>query len=225
MKQTEWNETTKVKWDEKAADWHAKSINMWEEGSRKDICSFVEKHVEASSYVADLGCGDGYGAYKLAERGFRVTGVDLSEKMVELASKNQHECLAFRQGDLQDLPFQAGELDAIMAINSLEWTEKPSDVLEEIKRVLKPSGKACVAILGPTAGPRANSYGRLSGEPVIMNTMMPWEFKQLANQSGFETIDELYVYKSGVSDDLTASLPKELKQALTFITVFMLCKK
>ena len=41
-----------------------------------------------------------------------------------------------------------------MAINSLEWTEEPLRALNEIKRVLKSDGYACIAILGPTAKPR-----------------------------------------------------------------------
>ena len=34
-----------------------------------------------------------------------------------------------------------------MAINSLEWTEEPLRALNEIKRVLKKDGYACIAIL------------------------------------------------------------------------------
>ena len=109
-----------------------------------------------------------------------------------------------------------------MAINSLEWTEEPLRALNEIKRVLQRDGYACIAILGPTAKPRENSYPRLYGKDVVCNTMMPWEFEQLAKEQGFEVVDGIGVYKRGVNEKMLGQLPTELQQALTFLWVFML---
>ena len=109
-----------------------------------------------------------------------------------------------------------------MAINSLEWTEEPLRALNEIKRVLKKDGYACIAILGSTAKPRENSYPRLYGKDVVCNTMMPWEFEQLAKEQGFEVVDGIGVYKRGVNEKMLGQLPTELQQSLTFLWVFML---
>ncbi|WP_338754769.1 class I SAM-dependent methyltransferase [Bacillus sp. FJAT-52991] len=220
-----WGTRAKDQWNEKADDWHAKSKEMWETGSRKDLVSFLGAHVQQPAIVADLGCGDGYGSLKLYEKGYEIVGVDLSDKMVELAKTYKQEGLAFYQADLTQLPFEDESIQAVMAINSLEWTESPRDVLTEVKRVLAPNGKICAAILGPTAGPRANSYPRLTEEKVVMNTMMPWEFAKLAFEQGFNIIDEYHVYKDGVTAEHVVALPNELKQALTFMTVFMLEKQ
>ncbi|KMY54556.1 methyltransferase [Bacillus sp. FJAT-27231] len=220
-----WQQDAKTQWNARAGGWQAKSADMWEKGSRKGVCSFFAHYVPQNSLVADLGCGDGYGSYKLHQTGYKVIGMDLSTKMVELAQRFETVGLTFQQGDLANLPFTGEELDAVIAVNSLEWTEKPSRVLQEIKRVLKPGGKLCAAILGPTAGPRENSYHRLNGESVIMNTMMPWEFTKLALDSGFQYIAEEHVYKGGVTEAAVQTFPAELKQALTFFTLFMLEKK
>lgn len=225
MANVSWQTDAKNQWNARAGGWQAKSADMWESGSRKGVCSFFANHVLANSLVADLGCGDGYGSQKLYQAGYEVIGIDLSNKMVELARRFETERLTFRQGDLSSLPFMEEGLDAVVAINSLEWTENPYRVLQEIKRVLKPGGKFCAAILGPTAGPRENSYHRLSGEPVIMNTMMPWEFAKLALDNGFKHIAEDYVYKSGITESVVQSFPAELKQALTFFTLFMMEKE
>ncbi|MGM7635308.1 class I SAM-dependent methyltransferase [Bacillus sp. Hm123] len=225
MEKMNWSVQAQDQWNEKADGWHAKSKEMWETGSRKGLVSFVATYVKQPAIVADLGCGDGYGSFKLHEKGYEVIGVDLSDKMVELAKGLKQEGLTFHQGDLTQLPFQDESIQAVVAINSLEWTESPAEVLTEVMRVLAPKGKVCVAILGPTAGPRAHSYPRLTGKDVVMNTMMPWEFSQLAVWQGFTIIDEYYVYKEGVRDEHVASLPNELKQALTFMTVFMLEKR
>ncbi len=109
-----------------------------------------------------------------------------------------------------------------MAINVLEWTESPNDALQEFSRVLKNDGVLFAGILGPTAGPRKNSYPRLHGQPSICNTMMPWEFRQLASEYGFTYDDGFGVYKENVAADHLKGLPEELKQALTFMWVFML---
>lgn len=220
-----WLKEARDQWNERADGWRSKSADMWENGSRKAVCPFLANYVPENSLVGDLGCGDGYGSNKLHETGYKVVGVDLSNEMIELAQRFAAEGLTFKQGSLSALPFADGELDAAIAINSLEWTENPAHSLQEIKRVLKPAGKLCAAILGPTAGPRENSYGRLSGRPVIMNTMMPWEFARLATETGFKYVAEEHVYKSGVTKSALQSFPAELKQALTFFTLFMMEKK
>jgi hypothetical protein len=55
--------------------------------------------------------------------------------------------------------------------------------------------------------------------------MMPWEFEQLAKENGWEVIDGEGVYKRNVTDKLIGQLPNELKQALTFLWLFMLKKQ
>jgi len=82
-----WHEEAKKQWDERASFWHQNSEEMWEHGSRKTILPFFASYVPKGSAVADLGCGDGYGAWKLSQLGYRVVGVDLSQEMVEKAKE------------------------------------------------------------------------------------------------------------------------------------------
>ncbi|TRY20767.1 SAM-dependent methyltransferase, partial [Geobacillus sp. LEMMJ02] len=112
-----------------------------------------------------------------------------------------------------------------MIINCFEWTERPFAALEEVRRVLKTNAYVCVGILGPTAAPRVNSYRRLYNEAVICNTMMPWEFEQLAKENGFTLVGQEGVYKRGVDESFIKQLPTELKQAVSFLWLFMLRKR
>lgn len=222
-----WQEQVRMKWDENASFWNSRSQEMWDNGSRKVIVPFFKKHVQPKSKVLDLGCGDGYGSYKLWNEGYDVTGVDLSDEMVKLCQGRLlegHERLAFQQADMLDLPFQDQQFDALMAINALEWAEVPINAIKEISRVVKPGGNLCVGILGPTAAPRVNSYKRLYNEDVIMNTMMPWEFEQLSKEHSFEIVAREKVYKRGVDLKHVGSLAEDMQQALTFMTIFMLKK-
>jgi ubiquinone/menaquinone biosynthesis C-methylase UbiE len=221
----DWHKEAEKQWDERAEFWHQSSEEMWERGSRKAIIPFLSSYIPKGSNVIDLGCGYGYGAWKLHQTGYDVIGIDLSNEMVEKAkARGENERLRFIQGDLTKLPFADETFSGAMAINSLEWTERPLEALQEAKRVLKRGGYFCVGILGPTAAPRVNSYPRLYGKPVICNTMMPWEFEQLARENGWDVVDGQGVYKRGVPEKLVQSLSIELRQALTFMWLFMLRK-
>lgn len=220
-----WQKEAQVQWDDRAGFWNENSEAMWDSGSRKDIIPFVEKHLKKGSNMYDIGCGDGYGTSKLHKSGFDVTGVDLSREMIALAkSRYPNKEVQFSQGDVSNLPLDNESADAVMCINVLEWTEEPAKALNELQRILKTSGYLFIGILGPTAGPRANSYPRLHGENTICNTMMPWEFQQLAMEHNWKYIDGLGVYKDGVKGEHHQGLSLELKQALSFMWVFCLEK-
>lgn len=226
MNNFKWVDEAEKQWDERAETWHSNSKEMWETGSRKDIIPFLTKHLAAGASICDLGCGDGYASYKLATKGFQVTGVDLSEQMLEKARERANATSAqFLKADISSVPVDSDTFEAIMAINSLEWTENPLSVLLEMKRLVKKDGLICIAILGPTAMPRINSYRRLYGEKVICNTMMPWELGKLAEENGLVKVDEIGVYKRGADKLPLEKLSLDLKQALTFMWVFMFQNK
>ncbi|MDP5276010.1 class I SAM-dependent methyltransferase [Chengkuizengella axinellae] len=223
MSQYDWHEQAKQIWGGKASEWNENSEQMWEKGSRKTIIPFLKKHMPENSYIADIGCGDGYGSYKLLNENYRVVGMDISREMIKIASKrSEGDQLTFLQADAAKLPFEENTFDGIMSINCIEWTKKPRETLLEFQRVLRPNAYMCLGLLGPTAHPRQHSFNRLYGENVICNTMMPWEFGRLAVENNWEIFDSHGVYKQGVKEALVQGLTIELKQSLTFMWVFML---
>lgn len=218
----DWKSEAQEQWDVQAAHWNKKSRNMWDSGSRKDIIPNLSNHLEQGSTVLDIGCGDGYGTYQLNKR-YEATGIDFSSEMIQHAKAGpQGSTISFLHGDVNQLPFVDNHFDGAISINVLEWIENPFYALQEMKRVLKEKGILVVGILGPTAGPRANSYPRLVGERAICNTMMPWEFKMLAEELSFVHIDDFGVYKSGVEERHYQDLPIKLKQSLSFLWVFIM---
>lgn len=95
--------------------------------------------------AADLGCGPGYLVVELARAapGLHVTGVDLADEMLvqaEAAARRAglQDHVAFKKGDVAQLPFPAGSLDLVVSTMSLHhWTD-PVGALDEIARVLRP---------------------------------------------------------------------------------------
>ena len=220
-----WIEKSKNDWNERATDWHKKSDRMWTSGSRKDVIPVITEHLAQGSSLLDVGCGDGVGAYLAAEKGYHVTGIDVSSNMIKLANSRKKKNLSFETGALSEMEFKNASFDAAMCINSLEWTEDPYKELIEIDRVIRAGGYIFCAILGPAAAPRKNSFNRLTGEQTICNTMMPWELSELTKKLKWEQFDERYVYKEQVDLELTKNLPAILKQSLTFFTLFVFSKK
>jgi ubiquinone/menaquinone biosynthesis C-methylase UbiE len=94
--------------------------------------------------VLDAGCGFGYYSLLLAKSGAMVTGIDISEKMVELAENNARdasvECRFF-VCDMQDLSVFAGNtFDMVVSsivVGHLDFLEK---AFSEVFRVLKHEG-------------------------------------------------------------------------------------
>lgn len=228
MKTTKWSESAASQWSKNAANWHANSVAMWEEGSRKTVLPLFSRYVQPNDgTVLDAGCADGYASWKMAVNGYKVEAVDISSEMVQLAKKRTHETLTahFQTGDVTQLTFSDQTFAGIICINVVEFTESPLTALLEFHRLLQPKGILVLGILGPTAGPRAYSYRRLYGEQTIQNTMMPWEAKQLAEENGFNLIEQEPVYREGITPDIAASLTAELRQAVSFLTLFVLQKQ
>lgn len=220
-----WHGEAKKAWDEMAEGWNSRSKNMWEYGSRKNIVPFMQSHLKQGSII-DIGCGDGYGSHVLKRSGFDVVGVDLSEEMITRANEQKiDDSIVFKQADVNTLPFPDETFDAALVVNVIEWTEQPLQVLQELKRVIKPGGMICIGILGPTAGPRAHSYRRVYGEKVICNMVMPWEWQQLAEENGLAFIDGMTVPRKGMHDKDVSEFPLELQQALSFMGVSIFKKR
>jgi ubiquinone/menaquinone biosynthesis C-methylase UbiE len=218
-----WEVESEKQWDRMATSWNSRSRGMWENGSRKDIIPFIMNFVPQGSSICDLGCGDGIGSEKLALAGYCVTGIDVSDEMLDKARQNPIKAqVIFSKANLSDSGCPDSGFDAVMAINSLEWTDSPYESLNEMARILKPGGYACIGILGPTAGPRVNSFRRLYHEEVICNTIMPWELEKLAAENGWKKVGEYGVFKKAASQLSLGSLPTELQQSLSFMWVFML---
>lgn len=75
-------------------------------------------HVKKGSRLLDLGCGTGNAANYFFEHGMQVEGIDLSSRMIEVATQ-RYSAIHFRRADIRNLDCQAGGLDALWAGYSL----------------------------------------------------------------------------------------------------------
>jgi SAM-dependent methyltransferase len=101
--------------------------------------------------LLDAGCGEGYLSRILAARGARVTGVDLSPRLVELAAtKATPGEITYRVGDLSEAhPELAGRFDAVASYFVLNDVEDHRGFARTLGDALKPGGRAVLGFNNP----------------------------------------------------------------------------
>ena len=101
--------------------------------------------------VADLGCGAGFFSGYLGSRVERVIAVDHSPAMLReaRAALSQDANVEFRAGELDALPLEDGEVDAVVANLVLHHVADFAPVVAEMARVLRPGGTAVISDLKP----------------------------------------------------------------------------
>jgi len=93
--------------------------------------------------VLDLATGTGDIAYLLHDAGAEVVGLDLTERMIQLAREKRATGPrpSFLTGDMSALPFADGSFDLVTTGYGLRNVPVLSTALDEIARVLAPSGR------------------------------------------------------------------------------------
>lgn len=95
--------------------------------------------------VLEVGCGAGVDLVRFARGGAHVTGVDLAESSIRLATQNlAHQHLAARLlvADGEQLPFGADRFDYVFAHGVVQYSNDGRRLVDEVRRVLKPGGTA-----------------------------------------------------------------------------------
>lgn len=103
--------------------------------------------------VLDLCCGTGLVAAAAAAQGASVTGIDISESMIEEARRKEIAA-AFEVGDAEALSFPDASFDRVICNFGLYHLPDPDRAISEAARVLKPGGRyAFTTWHGPDVSP------------------------------------------------------------------------
>lgn len=116
---------------------------------------FVRRHAALDgARVADVGCGGGILAEALAAQGARVTGIDLSEALLEIARLHGIESglkVDYRALSVEELARkEPGAFDLVTCMELLEHVPDPAAVVGACARLLRPGGKAVFSTLDRT---------------------------------------------------------------------------
>lgn len=108
----------------------------------------------AGKQVLDLGCGEGYCSRMLRQRGADVVGLDVSERMIELARESERaQPLGIRYDTADAVTADLGTacLDLVVAVFLFNYlsTEQMGQTMANVHRMLKPGGEFVFAVPHP----------------------------------------------------------------------------
>lgn len=96
--------------------------------------------------VLDLGCGAGHASFTAAGQVAQVVAYDLSAQMLAVVAQAAQarglDNIQTQQGMAETLPFADGEFDLVISRYSAHHWHDVGQALREVKRVLKPGGRA-----------------------------------------------------------------------------------
>ena len=141
-------------WEELFNEDYSRALSRLSDGQIKREASFIEESlgVAQGGVLLDLGCGPGYHAVELAERGYAVVGYDLSLHQLALAAdvaQERQQKLNLMQGDMREMAFDS-VFDGVYCWNTTFGyfeEEKNFAVAENIFRALKPGGTFLVDVV------------------------------------------------------------------------------
>lgn len=96
--------------------------------------------IEVGERVLDVACGTGNASVAAAEAGARVTGVDVSARLLDVARARLPEA-DFLEGDGAALPVDDGAFDAAISVFGVIFVPDPVAAVAELVRVTRPGGR------------------------------------------------------------------------------------
>lgn len=167
-------------------DWYRTKLGAFIDKVETDL-AFDLFPAKPGMMVLDVGCGTGNFSIKLAKKGCKVVGIDISEEMLDIARekvRQQGLNIRFYQMDVYDLQFPDEHFDAIFSMAAFEFVRQPEKALEEMFRVAKQGAPVLVSTIN-----RDSRWGELYlSEEFQKNTVFKY--------ADFKTLEDLKRLKS-----------------------------
>ncbi|MBI2587381.1 class I SAM-dependent methyltransferase [Candidatus Amesbacteria bacterium] len=91
--------------------------------------------------LLDVGCGVGRTALAAWEKGYRVLGIDMEQRVIEIAKQQLNEAIKFKVADITKIKFADNKkFDVIVCSEVIEHVTKPQQVLDRAVSLLKEKG-------------------------------------------------------------------------------------
>ncbi len=131
---------------------------------------FRDLQISEEPVVLDIGCGTGIATFELIKKAHgkgRFYGIDLSEKMVDIAKSRAKESgqanVEFSKGEAEKPDFPESSFDIIVSNQVFHWVQNKKGLVEAMFRLLKPDGKGALIFQGgPSFDELFKAYDRVS---------------------------------------------------------------
>ena len=141
---------------------NTKTENVWKLGDYRSISTMLPSisshlvrsiNVHSGEDVLDIACGNSNTAITARRMGANVTGIDITAELLELAVEEtkiaQVDGITWREGDVQNLPFEDESFDVVLSTFGHMFAPQADLVAKEIIRVTKKGGRIGFATWPP----------------------------------------------------------------------------
>jgi ubiquinone/menaquinone biosynthesis C-methylase UbiE len=121
--------------------------------------------VTGDDRVLDVACGDGNATIPAAQTGARVTGLDLTPKLLEAGRTKAADAgveIEWVEGDAEQLPFEDKSFDVVLSVFGVMFAPDHRQGAAEIARVLLPGGRIALCNWTPE-GQVGRFFGLMAG--------------------------------------------------------------
>ncbi len=132
---------------------------------------YIDQHAGGleGKRVLDVGCGGGILAESMAQRGARVTGIDMGKANIEVAKLHLYESgleVDYRQVPVETLAGeQPGHYDLVTCMEMLEHVPDPESVIRACATLTRPGGKVFFSTLN--RNPKSYLFAIVGAEYVL----------------------------------------------------------
>lgn len=127
---------------------HRSAFRKYSRPFNKNRIAIIQKLIPKTNceqYALDIGCDVGVLTKTLIEKGFRAFGVDLNKEKLRIARETFEKNAGFVEMNAVNLGFVDHTFDLVLALEIIEHLNKPSNLLNEIRRVTKKEGKIVIS--------------------------------------------------------------------------------
>lgn len=115
---------------------------------------YLQKTITPSARVLDVGCGSGRSIFDILSITQNIVGIDHEESAVHEAQAKfaEYPSVKILNADATSLPFSNAEFDFVICMGSFaNFADKKHIILQEMRRVLKPTGKMIISVFSEDA--------------------------------------------------------------------------
>jgi ubiquinone/menaquinone biosynthesis C-methylase UbiE len=152
--------------------------------------------VRPGETVLDLGSGGGIDCFLAADRvgkSGRVIGLDMTEEMVEKATKtaeqNGYGNVEFRLGKIEEMPVEGGSVDWVISNCVINLSPEKDKVFAETFRVLKPGGRLLISDVVAEGLPDPMREDISAWASCVAGAVTEAEYLRMIQEAGFAQVE------------------------------------